>query len=290
MDSNRKQLPEAEVWRAGMEFLARGEYETGWRLWEKRPISMGGRADGKPTLAFPEWDGRPISSLLILPEQGLGDQIMFARYAPFLQDKGVATTIMCHPLLTRLFGSLGVPVLNAQGRVALPKVDAWALSPSLPFLCRTTLESIPPAPYLSAPPRGSGGVGIAARGNPGHINDAQRSLPEAAAAELWKLPGAIDLDPASTGAQDLQDTAEIIAGLDLVIAVDTAIAHLAGALGKRCFLLLPHIADWRWLRGRDDSPWYPSLRLFRQPSAGDWASVLQAVHAALPGALEGREA
>ncbi|MBL8556938.1 MAG: hypothetical protein JNL41_21885 [Phenylobacterium sp.] len=281
MTSGRVQLPPSEHWKAAMQLLAKGEFELGWKLWETRPIEIGGRVSGKPALAVPEWDGSDIGSLLILPEQGLGDQIMFARYAPLMRDRGVATTIMCHPLLARLFETLGVPVLNAQGRVALPPVDAWALGPSMPYLCGTRPETIPPAPYLSATPRRLGRIGVQASGNPNNPTDVTRSLPPELAQELLAIPDAFSLEHESTGARDLRDTAEIIAGADLVIAVDTAVAHLAGALGKPCWLMIPRQADWRWMRDRADSPWYPSIRLFRQPVAGDWASVVAEVKAAL---------
>ena len=121
-----------------------------------------------------------------------------------------------------------------------------------------------------------------ARGNPTHKNDAKRSLDPSGAAELLSLPGAVSLAPEHTGARDFQDTADLIAGLDLVISVDTAVAHLAGSLGVPTWILLPSTGvDWRWLRGRKDSPWYPSARLFRQPPTGDWPSVLREVQAEL---------
>jgi hypothetical protein len=258
--------------------LREGEFEEGWRLYETRPIQMGGRPGGKPQLSIPEWDGRPIKSLLILQEQGLGDQIMFARYAPWARAQGVAVSVLCHPVLARLFARLGdgVTIIPGQGRVQLPTVDAWALGPSLPGITGAQ----PSEPYLRAVAGGSG-VGVLAQGNPGHVNDAGRSLPPELAAELKALPGAVDLDPAATGAQDLEDTARVIDGLERVVTVDTALAHLAGAMGKPTFLLLPFVADWRWMRDRADSPWYPSMRLFRQPAPGDWASVLAEVKQAL---------
>ena len=265
-------------WRLGLMLLREGEFEEGWRLFETRPISMGGRPGGKPTLSMPEWDGRPVRSLLILQEQGLGDQIMFARYAAHFRDQGIAAAILCHPLLARLFDRLGpgVQVIPGQGRVQLPTVDAWALGPSLPGLSGV----MPSQPYLRANSGGSG-VGVLSQGNPGHVNDAARSLPPQAAADLAAIPGAIDLAQAATGAQDLEDTARVIERLDTIVCVDTAVAHLAGAMGKRCFLLLPFVPDWRWMRDRSDSPWYPSMRLFRQPAPGDWASVTAEVKQAL---------
>lgn len=270
---------EAEIqWRLGLMLLREGDFEEGWRLFETRPVHMGGRAAGRPTLRIPEWDGGPVRSILILQEQGLGDQIMFARYAAWFHGRGVEASLVCHPLLARVFERLGpgVRVLSAQGRVQLPACDAWALGPSLPLLS----GAMPSEPYLRATPGGSG-IGLLAQGNPGHVNDAARSIPAGLASEIAAWPGVADLSHAATGARDLEDTARIIDGLELVISVDTAVAHLAGAMGKPCFLLLPFVPDWRWMRDRTDSPWYPSMRIFRQPAAGDWVSVVAQVRRAL---------
>ena len=265
-------------WRLGLLLLREGAFEEGWPLYETRPINMGGRDSGKPTLNIPEWDGRPVKSLLILQEQGLGDQIMFARYAAHFREQGTETAILCHPLLARLFERLGhgVRVLAGQGRVELPKADAWALGPSLPFLSGVT----PSKPYLRSAVGGQG-VGMLTQGNPGHVHLMNRSLPSDLAAEMLAWPGVTDLAQAATGATDLEDTARLIDGLDVVVSVDTAVAHLAGAMGKTTFLMLPFVADWRWLRDRPDTPWYPTMRLFRQPALGDWTSVIAEVRKAL---------
>ena len=273
-----KQPGEAEIaWRLALMLLREGCFDEGWPLFERRPVNMGGRATGKPRLSFPEWDGGAIRSLLILPEQGLGDQIMFARYAPYLKAQGVDITIMCHPALARVFERLDVAVLSALGRVSLPRCDAWALGPSLPFLAR----AMPSQPYMRSAARNDGGIGLLAQGNRANPNDVLRSLPPDVAAELSGWPAVRNLDHTVTGARDLEDTARIIDGLDLVISVDTAVAHLAGAMGKPCWLLLPYVADWRWLRDRPDSVWYPTMRIFRQARPGDWASVVAELKAAL---------
>jgi tetratricopeptide (TPR) repeat protein len=261
--------------------LSQGRFAEGFVLFEARHElpSM-----AKPALGFPEWRGEPVAGkrLLIWPEQGFGDQIMAARFAPVLKAMGAAVTLVCAPPLARLFaGSLGVEVIAAAGAIDFPDPDYWVMSGSLPGRLGVTVETIPGAPYLRAPqgaalPGAGRKLGLMTRGNPQYETDAHRSLPAGDAEALRGLPARIvDLDPAATGAADFADTAALIAGLDLVISVDTAAAHLAGAMGKPCWVLLPAVGtDWRWLRRRSDSPWYPSMRLYRQLPGEDWAPVI----------------
>jgi hypothetical protein len=263
--------------------LQDGDWREGPRLYEARLRDAGSVEWTPPQLPFPRWAGEPLDGrrVLIWPEQGFGDQIMFARFALALQARGCDVTLVCAAALESLFrANLPVRVRPATGSIEFPDPDVWIWCGSLMAALVQDEADIPGAPYL----RSDGvtpvsfRVGLATRGNPMHENDLARSLPPELAAALLALPGCGSILPEDTGARDFAETAAIIAGLDLVIAVDTAIAHLAGAMGKPCWILLAASpTDWRWMRGRSDSPWYPSARLFRQPTVGDWASVVARV-------------
>lgn len=253
--------------------LREGRYAEAWPLHERRRrLKRLNLPQLKPD--WPEWTGEDLAGkrLAVLGEQGLGDQIMFARFIEPLRARGAEVRLVCSGELTRLLD--GHTTLNRND------FDLWTYALSLPLRLGVTLETLPPPVRPPVRWRGGGGVGVMATGNPKFAKHAQRTPPEAVQAELLSLGR--DLRPEATGAKDFLETAEIIAGLDLVVTIDTAVAHVAGSLGAPTWVLLPATdSDWRWLHGRTDSPWYPSARLFRQPSPGDWAGALAAVKAAL---------
>ncbi len=277
--------------------LKRGFAEFEWRKWHD-PY----RQDFPP-LPGPVWDGAVARgrTILVRSEQGLGDTIQFARFLPLIHKAGGNSVLQCQPSLHPLLGGLpGVRVISSQD--PLPPHDAWIDLMSLANVLGTSLETIPAASgYLRADqvlaatwrdrlPAGKK-VGVVFAGNPRHANDRRRSIP---AVELPEIPGItfISLRHGSAASAlgrsdwtehltDFGQTAALIECLDLVITVDTAVAHLAGALGKPAWVLLPAAPDWRWMLGRPDSPWYDSVRLFRQETPGDWTSVLRSVFQSL---------
>lgn len=285
----------------GQLLLSQGRYDEGFAHFEGRFGLTPARA--KPALPFPEWRGEDVAGkkLLIWIEQGYGDQIQFARFAPRLKAMGADVTLLCLQPLERLFAAnLGVRVIATSGAVEFPDPDYWVMACSIAWRLGIGPEDIPAAPYLRPIGEvqlgdrrpGEFRVGLMARGNPGHANDANRSLPADQAARLAQMPArVVDLDPASTGARDFADTAALIDELDLVVSVDTSVAHLAGAMGKPCWVLLPAIGcDWRWFRDRTDSPWYPTLRLYRQPAGGDWGPTVGRVLADVGASIVARSA
>lgn len=272
-------------WALAFALLAAGQYAEGWPLLRARmqvtpPIAT------SVTDAFPEWRGEPLAgrSLLVMREQGFGDQIMMARFAPLLRAQGARVTLAAHPWLTRLFEPLADAVVatspEAPARVA--RHDYWTHFFSLPELLGVTTDNLPAAPYLSAPAEPSPTASPAGRvGLVWRTQDPNRSLPAPLAAQLLGR-GMVSLQPEDTGAADFAQTAAIIDRLDLVVSIDTAVVHLAGAMGKPVWVMLPHRGlDWRWMRGRGDSPWYPTARLFRQRTGGDWDLVVSEVEGAL---------
>jgi tetratricopeptide (TPR) repeat protein len=289
--------------------LTLGDFGAGWRGYEAR-WAVGFLASQRRTFTAPLWlgegslDGRTI---LLHAEQGLGDTIQFVRYVPLLAGRGAKIILEVQRELVRLLSPMpGVAAVLGRGQ-ALPGFDCHCPLLSLPLAFATELATIPAEiPYIAPPddeiavwrrslPRRRPLVGLTWSGAPAHDNDLNRSMRLATLAPLFDLPDVAFVslqqevreedapvlhDYANVlrlGGQfrDFADTAAAISQLDAVISVDTAVAHLAGAMGKPLFLLLPFAADYRWMRGRHDSPWYPSARLFRQPGFGDWDGAVE---------------
>ena len=299
-------LPGAQ-WNAGLCRLLLGDYAQGWQgfAWRWQANAVPPHA-----LAGPEWTGDALAGrrLLVHAEQGLGDTIQFVR---FLQRLGAEPPgdiiLLCQKPLKRLLAGFARIVTADQ---PLPDWDCRVPLLDLPRLFGIGLADLGAEPaYLAADAEGVAHwqseladlpkprIGLLWRGRPDHRNDRNRSIPASALAPLTRVrAGWVSLQQGAVPDEltllgpilqlgdsfgDLQDAADAIAALDLVITVDTALAHLAGALGKPVWLLLPLAPDWRWLTGRDDSPWYPSARLFRQTRAGDWTDVVDRVAAAV---------
>ena len=230
----------------------------------------------------PEWNGEDLGgrSLLIWPEQGFGDELQYARFAPILAERGATVRLVCRPQVSRLFSrSLpGVEVYEGSGRVEIPDCDFYVMGPDLVGLMDYTLETVPGAPYLKAAGKlsSSARIGLVTAGSAAHGNNGYRSLDQADGLKLAAALGAtVGLDHAATGGKDFADTADIIEGLDVVVTVDTAIAHLAGGMGKTVWLLLTRIdTDWRWGRGQARSTWYPSAELFFSDAKGRWTETI----------------
>jgi len=278
---------DAELFR-GEGLLAQRRYAEGFRVYDHAWRT--GTTFPKHDLPLPRWNGEPVEGrrFLISGEQGFGDQIMLARFAKLLKDQGADIVWLTRrPLVRLLAQGLGFAAKSLEsGNLDLDDVSFFCPSGQLPQMFFPPLTEPPSEPYLTPPPAVTSPgltIGIAPTGNPGHRMDAVRSLPPGITAQLLDLPGAVDLRPESTGARDFYDTASIIAGLDLVISVDTSVAHLTGAMGRPVWVLIPHLSDWRWVSRENDNPWYPSARLFRQSSPGDWGGVVERVKAALAG-------
>jgi len=250
----------------GNAYLALGR-DDGWRFYASRPERLTAAAR---QLSFPEWSGEPLTGkrLFIMGEQGLGDQIFAARFMRGLAAAEI--TFATAPALASLFAQLPFPVIRREGKLSIPKHDYWTQPLSLPRWAPAE-----PTPYLAATPNRRGGIGVMWKGN--DRPDPGRSLPAEIAQALLARPGAVSLQPEDTGAADFLDTAELVAGLDFVISIDTSVAHLAGALGKPGVVLLQHhSSDWRWRTSEGDrSYWYPSLGVVRQAERGDWNSAIE---------------
>ncbi len=291
-----------------------GRFERGWHLheWRKRvPKPVGNR-----TLPRPLWLGRENilnATVFVHFEQGLGDTIQFSRYGKLLKERGAKVVMSVQEPLYPLLKQMSPDIQVIKGSEVPNQFDYHCPLMSLPLAFGTTLQTIPcERRYIVAddalhktwdrrlPPPSKKRIGFVWRGNSIHRNDRHRSIALSSLAPLFGIdahwvslqkeltPGdatALAAFPqiadVGTELQDFSDTAAVIDALDLVIAVDTSIAHLAGAMGKPVWILLPFNADWRWLANRDDSPWYPSAKLYRQADIGGWDGVVARVQAAL---------
>jgi hypothetical protein len=300
-------------WNLALALLMAGDWDQGWREHEWRR-----RLPGFPVerLDGPEWDGAPLAgrTLLVHAEQGLGDAIQFVRFARIVPRHGGRVVLRCQPRLARLLSSAeGIDeVTTTDG--PMPGHDVQIPLMSLPGRLG---EAPDPAPYIAPEPalardwaarlgdEGGLGIGIGWQGNPDYAADRRRSIPLAMFAALAELPG-VSLHalqkgpgreqiagwPAGMALRDLGgelyrgpdafvDTAAVLAALDLVVCSDTALAHLAGAMGVETWLLLPRPPDWRWGLAGETTHWYRAMRLFRQDAPGDWGGVFDRVTGAL---------
>jgi Flp pilus assembly protein TadD len=316
--AGRPDYPEARA-NLALALLMMGKLEEGWREYESRwqVEAMGAKL---PMLPQPRWTGQPLNgeTVLLHAEQGFGDTLQFCRYAPLVADAGGHVLLVVPKPLHRLLRTLdGVAEVLSEDDRFLPPFDYHCPLLSLPFAFGTTMATIPGsvpylhadagvwAPTLAALPGLKVGLVWAGKSRTDQPHavaiDKRRSMRLADMAPLFSVPGvsfvSLQLGPParqmlappdgaalhdfSSRLVDWADTADLIAGLDLVIAVDTAVAHLAGALGKPVWMLNRFDSCWRWFMGRDDTPWYPTMRQFRQTKPGDWAGVIGRVEAAL---------
>jgi tetratricopeptide (TPR) repeat protein len=301
-------------WNEALARLAIGDFERGWEQYEWRWQNLDPQLTQRYR-ERPVWLGREDiagKTLLVYPEQGFGDAIQFVRYVPLVHARGARVVVACHRKLARLFRTVtGVETVLAPEQ-PVPPIDYCTALMSLPLALRTRLETIPAqVPYVSADPgeiaqwrQGVAGaddrlkVGFVWEGNPEFPASRAKACPLEQFASLFAVSGcaffSVQTGNAATALQpylasgqpvadlgvaldSFSDTAAAVCALDLVITIDTAVAHLAGALGKPVWILLPYAADWRWLLDREDSPWYPTARLFRQPAPGEWGGVMERV-------------
>lgn len=304
----------------GLSHLLRGDFERGWPLFESRWSTRAedlrfGQIRAPDLFEAPLWLGETQIRgrvLFVHGEQGIGDIIQFCRYVGELVARGILVVLECPTALLGLFSRLPWPVVLVEKGTLPPPHDLHIPMMSLPLAMKTRVDNIPaPAPYLFADGEKSAvwrdklgaakapRVGIVWSGYAGHGNDANRSVALATLAPLFELPvefhslqkevrpadedtlSAAPIARHESHLTDFDATAALIAQMDLVIAVDTSVAHLAAALGKPVWLLLPFNPDFRWMLARTDSPWYPTMRLFRQSKPGDWSEVISHVTVAL---------
>jgi tetratricopeptide (TPR) repeat protein len=299
-------------WNLAVGSLLKGDFSRGWREFEWR---WKWKDFPSPVRNFsqPQWLGEDVVGrrVLLHAEQGLGDTIQFVRYASQVTARGATVILECPPELFRLLKDLpGIHQTIIAGQ-SLPEFDLQCPLLSLPLAFGTQLESIPCSiPYIPADPQLAQTwieeiadkspdlkVGLVWAGSPIHTKNKRRSMElrqfsplsavrgvkfyslqkGAPAKQLHDSDVGLKLNDLTHKLTDFADTAAVIANLDLVITVDTAVAHLAGAMGKPVWVLLPFVPDWRWMMDREDSPWYPTMRLFRQKAAGQWDEVIERV-------------
>jgi hypothetical protein len=303
-------------WNLSLNLLLSGELSTGWREYEWRWL-WEGFSGPREMFSQPQWDGTHLNgkTILLHYEQGFGDTMQFVRYVPLVAARGGTTVISCQPELVRLLRCTPELGQIVERNTSLPHFDYHCPLGSLPLMFGTELSSVPAmVPYLRADESlarrwnenlrnciESVKIGITWAGNPNFQDNHTRSMNLDDLSSLGAVSGTsffslqkgspaeqiscssfgkglVDLGPQLL---DFADTAAAICSFDLVITTDTAVAHLAGALGKPVWLMLQFMPDWRWLLNRDDSPWYPTMRIFRQRSFGDWKDVVDRVKAAL---------
>ena len=302
------ELAEAH-YNLGLCLLAAGDLRVGFREYEWR-WQVADFPSPKRNFSQPRWNGEVLAgrTILLHAEQGMGDAIQFLRYAPLVAERGGSVVVEVHRELAELAATVpGVRHVIASGD-PLPAFDVHCPLLSLPLVFGTDLRSIPAKiPYLSVSraridqwekrlgPRLGLRVGLVWAGNPRHRNDRRRSIELARLAPLAAATGvtffALQKGPAVEQASrppagmrlinlgpelnDMADTAAVLTGLDVLICVDTAVGHLAGALGCQTWMLLPKVSDWRWMTGGTSTPWYPSFLLFRQSEAGEWTTIME---------------
>ncbi len=306
------------AWNRALMHLLLGDFEQGWKGYENRIHARQWQQVYPYRYNLPLWDGSPLNGkkIYVHEEQGLGDSLQFIRYLPMVKERGGTVVFEANPQLRELLDNFdGADILVSRRTDGEPEIacDCYIPLLSLPGIFKTTDVTIPcPIPYVFADAEktrfwrhrihGSGfKVGVVWKGNPNHGKNKSRScpvecfsvlktipsirlyglqkeVPPEALSQICDNPIEINLGDALT---DFSDTAGLIANLDLLISVDTSVAHLGGSMGRPVWLLLPFVPDWRWRLGVNDSPWYPTMRLFRQTRRGDWETVMQAVKAAL---------
>ena len=304
-------------WNRSLVLLLLGEFEIGWEDYDcrfKKKSPTDSRIFNKP-----QWDGSLLKNkkILVILEQGFGDNIQFIRYLPFIKEKKGYIILECKKELKTLFeNNFKIDEIIEKQDNSSQNFDFYIHLMSIPKIFKTNLNNVPnKVPYLKADINlvekfklklntDKFKIGIVWAGNSKHSNDKNRSinfkefkfLKEFPEVEIYSLqkeknPEKLDdfkLIDFSENIRDFSDTAAIIENLDLIISVDTSVAHLAGAMNKPVWILLPFIPDWRWFFKRDDCPWYPSMRLFRQKKSGNWKDVFEEVKEELKNILERR--